>query len=67
MTEERVTRSTVESIDILRIMEMIPHRYPFLMIDRVIDLVPDERATREFFRLCTIWQRQLKARGKGND
>ena len=45
MTEERVTRSTVESIDILRIMEMIPHRYPFLMIDRVIDLVPDERAT----------------------
>lgn len=45
MTEERVTRNTVESIDILRIMEMIPHRYPFLMIDRVIDLVPDERAT----------------------
>ncbi len=41
----RVTRSTVESIDILRIMEMIPHRYPFLMIDRVIDLVPDECAT----------------------
>lgn len=22
---------------------------------------------REFFRLCTIWQRQLKARSKGND
>ena len=22
---------------------------------------------REFFRLCTIWQRQLKSRGKGND
>ena len=44
MTEEQVTRSTVESIDILRIMEMIPHRYPFLMIDRVIDVVPDESA-----------------------
>ena len=26
-------------------MEMIPHRYPFLMIDRVDDLVPDASAT----------------------
>jgi len=25
-------------------MEMIPHRYPFLMIDRVVDVVPDESA-----------------------
>src|SRR5690606_13552675 len=28
----------VESIDILRIMEMIPHRYPMLLIDRVTNL-----------------------------
>jgi 3-hydroxyacyl-[acyl-carrier-protein] dehydratase len=26
-------------------MDRIPHRYPILLIDRVIDLVPDERAT----------------------
>jgi len=44
MTESRVTRDVVKSIDILRIMEMIPHRYPFLMIDRVIDLQPDVSA-----------------------
>ncbi len=31
-------------IDVVRIMEMIPHRYPFLMIDRMIDLVPDVSA-----------------------
>jgi 3-hydroxyacyl-[acyl-carrier-protein] dehydratase len=31
-------------IDIVRIMEMIPHRYPFLMIDRMIDIVPDVSA-----------------------
>ena len=31
----------VDSIEIMRIMEMIPHRYPFLLIDRVVDLVPD--------------------------
>jgi len=31
--------------DIHRIMQMIPHRYPFLMIDRVIDLVTGVSAT----------------------
>lgn len=32
-------------IKIERIMEMIPHRYPFLLVDRVIDVVPGESAT----------------------
>jgi 3-hydroxyacyl-[acyl-carrier-protein] dehydratase len=32
-------------IDLQRIMEMIPHRHPFLMIDKVVDVVPNERAT----------------------
>ncbi len=31
-------------IDIERIMQMIPHRYPFLMVDRMLELVPGERA-----------------------
>lgn len=30
---------TVELIDIHRIMRDIPHRYPFLMLDRVVDVV----------------------------
>jgi len=30
---------TIESIDILRIMEAIPHRYPLLMIDRMVEIV----------------------------
>ena len=29
-------------VDIGRIMQMIPHRYPFLMIDRAVDIVPGE-------------------------
>ena len=37
------SETTVE-IDINGIMGMIPHRYPFLLVDKVIDLVPDERA-----------------------
>jgi 3-hydroxyacyl-[acyl-carrier-protein] dehydratase len=31
-----------KEIDINRIMQMIPHRYPLLMIDRVVDLVSGE-------------------------
>ena len=31
-------------IDAMRITEMIPHRYPFLMIDRMVDIVPDVSA-----------------------
>src|SRR5919206_3743109 len=34
----------VTEIDIQRIVAMIPHRYPFLMIDRVVDVVPNESA-----------------------
>ncbi len=33
-----------QTIDVMRIMEMIPHRYPFLLIDRLVDVVPGERA-----------------------
>jgi beta-hydroxyacyl-ACP dehydratase FabZ len=31
--------------DIQKIMELLPHRYPFLLIDRVLELVPDDRIT----------------------
>lgn len=34
-----------EDLDIARVQELIPHRYPFLMIDRVVDLVRDVSAT----------------------
>lgn len=32
------------AVDILRIMDMIPHRYPFLLIDRVEQIEKDVRA-----------------------
>ena len=32
-------------LDARRIMELIPHRYPFLLIDRLIAAVPNESAT----------------------
>jgi len=39
------TGAKADNIDIHRIMEMIPHRHPMLMIDRVIDVVTGVRAT----------------------
>ncbi len=33
------------TLNTLQIREMIPHRYPFLLIDRVVDIVAGESAT----------------------
>jgi 3-hydroxyacyl-[acyl-carrier-protein] dehydratase len=40
-----VTQASEETtVNIDRIMEMIPHRYPFLLVDRVIDIKKNESA-----------------------
>lgn len=41
MTEQTVA----EQLDIRQIMALIPHRYPFLLIDRVTDCVPGDRVS----------------------
>ena len=42
--EQQSHEATID-IDIQRVMQMIPHRHPFLMIDKVVDTVAHERAT----------------------
>lgn len=44
MTDNEHGTPDIEEIDIGRIKELIPHRYPFLMIDRVRALEFDKRA-----------------------
>lgn len=44
MTVDHQSKTASTLIEVGRIMEMIPHRYPFLMIDRVVDVVPDKSA-----------------------
>ena len=34
--------SEVVSYDIMQIMKMIPHRYPFLLVDKITECVPGE-------------------------
>ena len=45
MIDPTCAKEQVTQVDVQRIMEMIPHRHPFLMIDKVIDMVANERAT----------------------
>jgi 3-hydroxyacyl-[acyl-carrier-protein] dehydratase len=44
MDDTKQAKTSGAVIEIERIMDMIPHRYPFLMIDRVVDVVPDRSA-----------------------
>jgi len=43
---ERIARTGTDALlDIRRIQKILPHRYPFLMVDRVIEIVGDSRIT----------------------
>ncbi len=44
--------ASVSSVDILRIMEMIPHRYPMLLVDKVVNMKP--RVSAEGIKNVTI-------------
>ena len=42
--EQPVEKTELNSLDIARILECLPHRYPFLMIDRIINMNGDDSA-----------------------
>lgn len=37
-------KKELASADIMRILELLPHRYPFLMVDRIVDMDGDNSA-----------------------
>lgn len=37
-------RATLETVDILGIMRLLPHRYPFLLVDRIVEIDGDRSA-----------------------
>jgi 3-hydroxyacyl-[acyl-carrier-protein] dehydratase len=39
-----MTTATLQTLDINQIKQLLPHRYPFLLVDRVTSLVPGVRA-----------------------
>ena len=40
-----MNKKTKKNIESSRLLELLPHRYPFLLIDRIIDVDRDESAT----------------------
>lgn len=40
-TDSTQVQDSKVTMDVLEIQKWIPHRYPFLLIDKVLDLVPD--------------------------
>lgn len=42
MSENTEINKEPQAFDIMEIMEIIPHRYPFLLIDRITECVPGE-------------------------
>lgn len=46
-TNERAIQAAEDTLDgplkIAEILDVLPHRYPFLLVDRVLELVPDRR------------------------
>ncbi len=39
---DEVVSKTIESLDIARLLQLLPHRYPFLLVDRIIEARGDE-------------------------
>ena len=35
-------KPSLDSADIMRVLELLPHRYPFLLVDRIIEIDRDE-------------------------
>ena len=44
MTISSLENTALDAVDVAGIMEMIPHRYPFLLVDRVVDIQIDRSA-----------------------
>lgn len=40
-----MAETTLETVDILGLLALLPHRYPLLLIDRIVDINGDESAT----------------------
>lgn len=38
------TAATLDSVDILKILKRLPHRYPFLLIDKIVEIDGDDSA-----------------------
>ncbi len=57
MTEE--AKTSLSTADVIEIMKLLPHRYPFLMVDKIIeidsDIFRDRYQERHGERAAVYW------------
>lgn len=41
---DTATITTLDSMDIAKLLDLLPHRYPFLLVDRIVDIDGDRSA-----------------------
>jgi 3-hydroxyacyl-[acyl-carrier-protein] dehydratase len=56
--------ATLEAVDIAAILKALPHRYPFLMVDRIINMRGDESAIG--IKNVTVNEPQFQGHFPGN-
>jgi 3-hydroxyacyl-[acyl-carrier-protein] dehydratase len=44
-TEQDLSQETKTTFSVTEIQELLPHRYPFALVDRIIDYIPSKKAT----------------------
>ncbi len=44
MNETATTKKELASVDVQQLMQLLPHRYPFLLVDRIVEMDRDESA-----------------------
>jgi 3-hydroxyacyl-[acyl-carrier-protein] dehydratase len=44
MSEPRTAKMDLTTADVMRVLQLLPHRYPFLLVDRIFDMKADETA-----------------------
>ena len=44
MTGPAAAKMDLTTADIMRVLQLLPHRYPFLLVDRIFDMKADESA-----------------------
>lgn len=62
MMNEGAAKQTPDTLEIKDIMRLLPHRYPFLMVDRIIEMDGDRsaigiktlRRTSRIFRVISL-------------
>lgn len=45
MPTDETAATVLDTLDIQRLLKLLPHRYPFLLVDRIVDIDGDRSAT----------------------